>query len=467
MVTAGGLYNLVVTNNTNGCSATDQVVVSTNTQPPVVAIASPGVLGCTQLSVLLNGSGSAIGPNIMYEWTTLNGNFVGNTNTSSATVNTQGTYTLNVLNTSTGCSASQTVQVSDNTVLPQAEAGPPFTLTCAVDQTTLQGTGSNGSIYAYTWNTQGGNIISGANSPNPVVNQPGTYSLLVTNTTTGCTQTDNVQIFVETNVPTDFDYALEPPTCKDNDGIISFGAVQGGFAPYVYSINGGQSYVSSLDFAGIAPGVYDLLIQDANGCAFEQTLTVPQAPDPTITTAPQFEIQLGDEQELTAFLAPGYPLALIESIVWTPMDGLTFEDSSIPSLLNPTAKPLQTTEYEVTIVSIDGCRATDRVLIRVDNRPHIYIPNVFSPWEEDGNNDVFLIFADGDQIEKVDIFQIFDRWGDMVFSNQNFQPNDPAHGWDGRHRGKLMTPAVFVYYAEIRLIDGRVLLYKGDVTLLR
>lgn len=467
VVTAGGVYNLVVTNNANGCSATDQVVVSTNTQPPVVAIASPGVLGCTQLSVLLNGSGSAIGPNIMYEWTTVNGNFVGNTNASSASVNTQGTYTLNVLNTSTGCSASQTVQVSDNTVLPQAEAGPPFTLTCAVDQTTLQGTGSNGSIYAYTWNTQGGNILSGANSPNPVVNQPGTYSLLVTNTTTGCTQTDNVQIFVETNVPTDFDYALEPPTCKDNDGIISFGAVQGGFGPYVYSINGGQSYVSSLDFAGIAPGAYDLLIQDANGCAFEQTLTVPQAPDPAITTAPQFEIQLGDEQELTAFLAPGYPLALIESIVWTPMDGLTFEDSSIPSLLNPTAKPLQTTEYEVTIISTDGCQATDRVLIRVDNRPHIYIPNVFSPWEEDGNNDIFLIFADGDQIEKVDIFQIFDRWGDMVFSNQNFQPNDPAHGWDGRHRGKLMTPAVFVYYAEIRLIDGRVLLYKGDVTLLR
>jgi len=467
VVTAGGTYNLSVTNTVNGCTDTDQVVVTTNTQPPVVAIASPGVIGCTQPTVLLNGGGSAGGANIMYEWTTVNGNIVGSTNTNMATVNSAGQYTLSVLNTTNGCSASQTVQVSDNTVLPFAEAGPPFTLTCAVDKTTLQGSGSSGSIYTYTWTTQGGNIVSGANSPSPVVNQPGTYALLVTNTTSGCTQTDNVQIFVETNVPTGFTYDLVKPTCKDNDGIITFRQVQGGFGPYTYSINGGQNYASSIDFAAIAPGTYNLFIQDANGCEFQQPLIVPQAPDPIITTDPTFEIELGDEQQLTAVLAPGYPISLIESIVWTPLDGLTFVDSTIPKLLSPIAMPLKTTEYTVTIVSTDGCQSTDRVLIRVDSRPHIYIPNAFSPWNEDGANDVFLIFADGDQIEKVDKFQIFDRWGDMVFTDQNFQPNDPAHGWNGRHREKLMTPAVFVYYAEIRLIDGRVLLFKGDVTLVQ
>lgn len=467
VITQGGSYDLMVTNNDNGCTDTDQVLVNTDTQDPIVAIASPAVIGCTQPSVVLNGSGSAAGANIQYEWTTTNGNILNGTNTNSATVNSSGQYTLNVLNTSNGCSASQSVQVSDNTVLPQAEAGPPFTLTCDVNQTTLQGSGSTGSIYSYSWTTQGGNIVSGANSPNPVVNQPGTYALLVTNTTTGCTQTDNVQIDVETNVPTDFEFELEKPTCKDNDGIITFGQVQGGYGPYTYSINGGQSYSSTVDFASIAPGTYALLIQDANGCEFEQPLTVPQAPDPVITTDPQFEIQLGDEQELNAVLAPGYPISLVESIVWTPTDGLTFDGTTIPNLLNPTAKPLKTTEYTVTIVSTDGCQSTDRVLIRVDNRPHIYIPNAFSPWKEDGDNDIFLIFADGDQIDKVDKFQIFDRWGDMVFTDQNFQPNDPSHGWNGRHKDKLMTPAVFVYYAEIRLIDGRVLLFKGDVTLVR
>ena len=80
---------------------------------------------------------------------------------------------------------------------------------------------------------------------------------------------------------------------------------------------------------------------------------------------------------------------------------------------------------------------------------------------------MFHIFADDKQILQIDKFQVYDRWGEMVFTDSDFQPNDPAHGWDGRLRGKLMVPAVFVYYAEIRLIDGRVLLYKGDVTLVQ
>lgn len=468
VISAGGSYDLVVVNNDNGCTDTDQVIVDTDTDDPVVAIATPGVIGCTQPTVLLDGSDSDSGSNIIFEWTTVGGNILGGTTDNTVTVNTSGQYTLNLLNTSNGCSASQTVQVSDNTVLPLAEAGPPFTLTCDVNQAILQGSGSNGSIYSYTWTTQGGNILSGANSQSPVVNQPGTYALLVTNTTTGCTQTDEVQIFVETNVPTDFDYVLANPTCKDNDGLVTFGQVQGGFGPYTYSIDGGQNYSSAIDFAGIAPGTYDLFIQDANGCEFQQPLTVPQAPDPAITTDPSFNIQLGDEQELTAVLAPGYPDSLIQHIVWTPLDGLTFDSTggiTIQDLLNPTAKPLKTTEYTVTIVSTDGCQATDRVLIRVDNRPHIYIPNVFHPSREDGDNDLFMIFADGDQIEKVDKLQVFDRWGDMVFTDKDFQPNDRSHGWNGMFKGTRMNPAVFVYYAEIRLIDGRVLLYKGDVTL--
>lgn len=466
-IAAEGTYHLMVTNNDNGCTSTDEVMVTTNTTLPNVAIATPGEIGCLQPTVSLNGAGSSSGPNFQYEWTTTDGNIVSGTNTNTLVVNSAGSYTLTLLDTINGCTASQTVQVNDVTVLPLAEAGPPFTLTCDVTQTTLQGSGSTGAEYAYAWTTQGGNIVSGANSPNPLVNEPGFYSLTVTNTGTGCTQTDVVEIVVETNVPTDFDFELERPTCMDNDGAITFGQVQGGYGPYAYSINGGQTFSTTLNFEDIIPGSYSLVIQDLNGCEFEQTLVVPQAPDPAISVAPQFDILLGDEQQLSAQLGPGYPLALVESIVWTPQDGLTFESNSVPDLLTPMAKPLQTTEYMVTITSVDGCQATDRVLIRVDKTPYIYIPNAFSPWREDGENDVFMIFANGDQIEKVDHFQIFDRWGDMVFADEDFQPNDPSHGWDGRHNGQLMTPAVFVYYAEIRLIDGRVLLYKGDVTVVR
>ncbi len=464
---AGGTYTLSVVNNVNGCSSSDNVLVNVNTQAPLVAIANPGLITCTIPQVTLNGSGSQGGPNIGYTWTTTDGNIVGGANSNAAQVSLSGHYTLTVLNNINGCSAVKTVTVTDNIVLPTAEAGPSFILTCTVDHVTLLGEGSTGTQYTYAWTTNGGHFISGMNSLQPVVNHAGTYALTVTNTSTGCTQTDNVIILTEINLPTDLVVDLVKPSCKDNDGSITFQTVTGGVGPYIYSINGGQNFTPALDFAQITPGTYDLWIQDANGCDYHEPLVVPQAPDPGISLDPSFTIELGDSLTILAVLPPGYPVALIDTITWTPLDGLTFKSTSMLDLLSPSAKPYKSTEYLVVLVSKDGCEARDKVLIRVDNEPHIYIPNAFSPWNEDGDNDVFLIFADNKQIDQVDKFQVYDRWGEMVFTASNFQPNDPAYGWTGRLRDKLMDPAVFVYYAEIRLIDGRVLLYKGDVTLVR
>lgn len=467
-VIAGGTYTLVVVNNSNGCQSSDLALVSTDTQNPTVAIGAPGLITCILPQVPLVGTSTPSGASISYSWTSqTGGGIVGGQNAATAMVNAAGNYTLSVLNTANGCSASTNVDVSENIVLPLAEAGPPATLTCSIEQIVLQGVGSSGPIYSYVWTTPSGQILNGGNSLQPTVNQPGVYSLLVTNTNTGCTKSDDVEIFKETNVPTGFDYALTKPGCKDDDGEIVFGQIQGGIGPYVYSINNGTDFTPELDFASIQPGSYDLVIQDVNGCEFHQPLVVPKAPDPAVTLTPDIQIDLGDSLRLEASLPAGYPVPNIASVTWTPLDGLTFNGTDIISLLRPWARPFKTTEYKVTVVSKDGCEATDRILVRVDNEPHIYIPNAFSPWDANGDNDIFYISADGDQILRIKSFHVFDRWGEMMFVNQDFQPNIPGEGWDGRLSGKLLDPAVFVYMAEIELIDGRVILYKGDVTLVR
>jgi hypothetical protein len=77
---------------------------------------------------------------------------------------------------------------------------------------------------------------------------------------------------------------------------------------------------------------------------------------------------------------------------------------------------------------------------------------------------VFLVFG-GLGVEEIEEFRIFDRWGELMYEGLNFQPNDPAHGWDGTLAGNRLNPAVFVYYAKVRFIDGSVKMYKGDVTI--
>ncbi|TAK47027.1 MAG: T9SS type B sorting domain-containing protein [Saprospiraceae bacterium] len=85
----------------------------------------------------------------------------------------------------------------------------------------------------------------------------------------------------------------------------------------------------------------------------------------------------------------------------------------------------------------------------------------------DGANDVFLIFAKPGTVKKIKSFLVFSRWGEAVFEYFNFQPNDPAYGWDGMYRGQPMKPAVFVWFAEVEFTDGGTELFEGDVTLVR
>jgi gliding motility-associated-like protein len=102
----------------------------------------------------------------------------------------------------------------------------------------------------------------------------------------------------------------------------------------------------------------------------------------------------------------------------------------------------------------------------VKKEVNIYVPNAFSP-NGDGTNDVFMIFAGGNSIQTIRSFLVFDRWGETVYQYYDFEPNNPVYGWDGNHRETPMNSAVFVWFAEVELIDGSVELLKGDVSLVR
>ncbi|HND86787.1 MAG TPA: choice-of-anchor L domain-containing protein, partial [Saprospiraceae bacterium] len=166
-VVKGGTYTLNVVNNDNGCSSSDNVLVNSNTQQPLASLAAPDILTCIKPQVTINGSASQSGIGIAYAWTTQSGNILSGSSTNSATVNAPGEYTLTVLNNNNGCSNTASVQVGTNIVLPIAEAGTPFTLTCSVQQVTLQGSGSPGPNFTYSWTTVGGQFVAGASTLSP------------------------------------------------------------------------------------------------------------------------------------------------------------------------------------------------------------------------------------------------------------------------------------------------------------
>jgi gliding motility-associated-like protein len=134
--------------------------------------------------------------------------------------------------------------------------------------------------------------------------------------------------------------------------------------------------------------------------------------------------------------------------------------------LNPVITPEFGFTLYLTALDANGCEASDQIRITVEKPWRVYFPNIFSP-NNDGFNDTFFPSVDLSQVVSINTFQIYDRWGEQVFQATNFQPNQPANGWDGTFRGQALDPGVYVFYAEIQFIDGEVELFEGGVTLVR
>jgi gliding motility-associated-like protein len=129
-------------------------------------------------------------------------------------------------------------------------------------------------------------------------------------------------------------------------------------------------------------------------------------------------------------------------------------------------QPLQSQTYRLVVLEEEGCRATASVVIEVNGQVDVYVPTAFSPDGND-NNELFRPYA-GSQVQSIRVFKVFDRWGELLY-NIDTDPlrESGVFGWDGRLRGKLMDPQVFVWQMEVELIDGSFARLFGDFVLMR
>jgi gliding motility-associated-like protein len=251
----------------------------------------------------------------------------------------------------------------------------------------------------------------------------------------------------------------QAPNCLDDrSGSILVERIEGGAAPFEYSLDG-QFFASlgDLPFAipALAAGSYQLTVQDVNDCQAQLQIDIPAALELTLDLGPDRTIKLGDSTRLQ----PQANFAIAD-FAWSPAEGL-----SDPAVLAPYARPAETVVYTLTARDSAGCSAADAITIFVDKKLRVYAPNAFSP-NGDGNNDFFTLFA-GPEVRQITLFRIFDRWGNQLFEAGPLQPNQPTLGWDGTFRGSPMGPGVYVFYAEVEFVDGGTELVKGEVTLLR
>lgn len=456
-VDASGIYTLTVANQANGCTATASATVVQTATPPTAVAASPKTITCSLPGVQLDGTGSDTGADITYAW---NGpGIIGPLDDYLSGANLIGTYTLTVTNESTGCTATAAVLVVADTIKPIADAGPDVLLACGESSVVLSGS-ANVPIVTYTWSTNMGEFVSSSTIQNPSVSATATYYLLVENLENGCKAIDSMAVTQEPAIFPELETVH--PTCLEPLGSLSFIGGQGGAMPFIYSIDGGASFVPNGDFEDLQPGDYEILVQDANGCEamFDATIS-PTAPV-VITLTGAVSMANGDSVTLNPAINISPTQAA--SFLWSPADGLSCTDC-----LTPIASPTSDVVYTLLVTLPSGCSATASVAISVAvvvPTGNTYVPNAFTP-NGDGINDMLTVFADEKQVKTVTSFQVFSRWGESVYQGFGLRPNDLTTGWNGTHRGKDVDAGVFVWFAEVELVTGERKLLKGDVAVLR
>jgi gliding motility-associated-like protein len=114
----------------------------------------------------------------------------------------------------------------------------------------------------------------------------------------------------------------------------------------------------------------------------------------------------------------------------------------------------------------NGCMGIDIVKVNVEKPKGVYVPTGFSP-NGDLENDLLVVHGKGRQVNRIVIFRLYDRWGELIWEDRNFAVNDVSRGWDGTFRGQECDPGVYVWTLEAEYIDGYIEQLQGNVILIR
>lgn len=119
--------------------------------------------------------------------------------------------------------------------------------------------------------------------------------------------------------------------------------------------------------------------------------------------------------------------------------------------------------YSAAYQSQSACDSVYWLYLTIKNEIDIFFPNIINP---SGHQSHFTLFSNNRSVI-VETMSIFDRWGNLLFTNQNFPVNNPNSGWNGKFGGKDVVPGVYVWIALLRLPDGSTTTKQGDVTVVR
>ncbi|MEI7594112.1 MAG: choice-of-anchor L domain-containing protein [Bacteroidota bacterium] len=319
--TVSTTYSVVAT-DVQGCTGSDRVIVNVINPPAVNAGVDQSICPNETATIAATGAQS-------YDWGSN-----GQTATILVSPSSNTTYTV------TGTDANQCSNTDQVVVfikaLPVANAGTDKSI-CLNNTTNLSSTGGN----QFLWSSNPPSFTNNTSNPTVSPSITTTYTVTVTSAI-NCTAQDDVVVTVN-SLPI-ADAGSDQIICRNTNvnltgnGGVSYKWSPGGVNTQVYN-------VSPLNTT-----MYSLTVTDANQCSATDQVNVVVNQLPVIEAGSNTQICNGDQVVLTASGGDNYDWAVAQG-------------ASI------TENPLTTTTYTVVGTDINGCTASDKVVVTVNSIP--------------------------------------------------------------------------------------------------
>lgn len=274
-----GTYTVTAT-GTNGCVANASVSVTNNTSAPGASIQPVNnTLTCTNPTANLTASGGST-----YSWTGPNGFTATST---PVTISSGGIYTL-ISSGTNGCTATASVNVIDSKVIPTVAIllrnSTTPTMTC-IRPFSLFEVVTNATQPTYSWT--GPNGFTSVSSFPPAAQAAGVYTVMATNTFTGCTATASITVVDGRTPPT---LSVTPTsavlTCANPSTTLTASGSAGNTYEWTKTTGGFNSSIANPTITTV--GTYVVTATgSANGCTATANVVVTEnktLPTPSISS---------------------------------------------------------------------------------------------------------------------------------------------------------------------------------------
>ena len=266
----------------------------------------------------------------------------------------------------------------------------------------------------------------------------------------GCDSIRMIQLDTILRATLSADLIAIDPTCPGQaSGSITAANVSGGYSPYFIEVN--EIAYPGLIAENLMSGNKTVFVKDKFDCFYETNILLNEPPPFTLDLGGDRIIILGEEIEIEA--NANLPLS---ELIWS---------ANIPNLNNTspiTLLPIESTTISATAFTSDGCEASDNIDIIVNIEANIYIPNAFSP-NGDGINDAFYISPFGKSLDRIEAFEIYDRWGNVVYEHQG----NEIGTWNGILNNLALQTNVYTYRLLAVLINGDTFKRAGTIQILK